>query len=303
MAIVTRLEDRLARRGGRVGSIAEAAGEVRRRAEQDRVAIVAAGLAYYVLLSLIPALVATVAVYSLVRGPAELFRRIESWTVSFPDEVQRLVAGQLLEIAGLTGGRVGASLLVSVLGTFWAASKASRALMSTLNIAYGVDEDRHGARRRGIAVAVAVAAIILTVLGLALVDTGAAASGSWWRTASTVLFWPLVVLAQAASSALAYRYAPNRDPSDPHPVLPGAIVSSTVFVVATGVLGLYVSTTDIGRAYGALGAFVGGGLWLLAISWGLLIGGYVNDVVNDVVDDDDREAPGSRSPVGRGPEG
>ena len=303
MRLLTRLEDRLAGRGGRIGAVAEQARDVRRRAEEDRVAIVASGLAFYVLLSLIPAVVATVAVYSLVRGPADLFRRIESWTVSFPDEVQRLVAGQLLEIAGMTGGRVGLSLLVSILATFWASSKASRAVMSTLNIAYEVDHDRHGARRRGIAVAVAVAGIVLAVMGLALVDTGASTAGSWWRTAATLLFWPLVVLAHAAASALAYRYAPNRDPDDPHPVLPGTIVSSTVFVLASGVLGIYVSTTDIGRAYGALGAFVGGGLWLLAISWGLLIGGYVNDVVNDARDDDRGRPRDSGSRVAAGSEG
>lgn len=303
MRFLERLEDRLARRGGRIGAVAEQAAEVRRRAEEDRVAIVAAGLAFYVLLSLIPAIVATVAVYSFVRGPADLFRRIESWTVDFPDEVQRLVAGQLLEIAGMTGGRVGVSLFVSILATFWAASKASRALMTTLNVAYGVDQDRHGARRRGIAVAVAVAAIILAVMSLAVVDVGASNAGTWWRTASRVLFWPLVVLAQAGASALAYRYAPNREPDDPHPVLPGTIVSSVVFVVASGVLAVYVSTTDISRAYGSLGAFVGGGLWLLTISWGLLIGGYVNDVVNDVVEDGDGRDRAVGSPVAGGSEG
>lgn len=303
MRLLARLEDWLARRGGRVGRLAEQARDVRGRAEDDRVAIVAAGLAFYVLLSLIPAVVATVAVYSLVRGPADLFRRIESWTTSFPDEVQRLVAGQLLEIAGMTGGRVGVSLLVSILATFWASSKASRAVMSSLNIAYRIDDDRQGARRRGIAVAVAVAAIILAVMGLALVDTGAANAGSWWKTASRLLFWPLVVLAQAAASALAYRYAPNRDPDDPHPVLPGTIVSSAVFVVASGALGLYVSTIDIGRAYGALGAFVGGGLWLLAISWGLLIGGYMNDVADEAGGDRDGRDDASGSRVTAGSEG
>lgn len=281
MHLLARLEDRLRARGGRVGTVAEHAQEVRRRAEEDRVAIVAAGLAFYVLVSLIPATVSTVAVYSFVRGPADLFRRIESWTTSFPDEVQRLVAGQLLEIAGMTGGRVGVSILVSVLATFWAASKASRAVMSTMNIAYGVGTDRHGARRRSIAVAVAVAAVILAVVALALVDTGSSTAGSWWSTASRVLFWPLVVLAQAAASALTYRFAPNRDADGGLRVLPGTIVSSTVFVVATVVLAIYVSTADLSRAYGALGAFVGGALWLLALSWGLLIGAYVNDVVED----------------------
>lgn len=273
---LTFVEERLARRGGRARDAAEHTRSIWRRAEEDRVAIVAAGLAFHVLLSIIPAVVATVAVYSWVRDPADLYRRIESWTQSFPDEVQRLLAGQLIEVAGMSGGSVGVSLAVSVLATFWAASKASRAVMSTLNVAYGVDQDRHTVRRRAWSVAVVTAAIILTVMALAFVDTGASTAGNWWSTASSLLFWPGVVLAQAATSALAYRYAPNRGHEQVTRILPGTIVSAAVFVVATAVLAVYVGTADLSRAYGALGAFVGGGLWLLAVSWGLLIGGYVN---------------------------
>lgn len=273
---LTAVEDRLADRGGRIGDLAGHARSIRRRAERDRVAIVAAGLAFYVLLSLIPALVATVAVYSWVRDPADLYRRIESWTRSFPDEVQRLVAGQLIEVAGASGSSMGVGLAVSILATFWAASKAARAVMSTLNIAYDVEGDRHTLRRRGWSVAAASAVIILAVMALALVDTGASTAGSWWSVATSILFWPLVVVAQAVTSALAYRYAPNRDGESVTRVWPGAAVSAAVFVLATGALAIYVSLADISRAYGALGAFVGGGLWLLVISWGLLIGGYVN---------------------------
>lgn len=263
-------------RGGRVGDAARHARSVRRRADEDRVAIVAAGLAFYVLLALIPAVVATVAVYAWVRDPADVYRRLESWTRSFPDEVQRLVTGQLIEVAGMSGTSMGAGLAVSILATFWAASKAARAVMATLNVAYGVDDDRHVLRRRGIAVAVATAVIILTVIALALVDTGASTAGSWWATVSSVVFWPTVVLAQAGMSALAYRYAPNRNGEGDRRVLPGTVVSAVVFVLATAALAVYVATADIGRAYGSLGAFVGGGLWLLAISWGLLFGAYVN---------------------------
>lgn len=276
MRLLTALEERLAARGGRLGDAAEHARSVRRRADEDRVAIIAAGLAFYVLLALIPAVVATVAVYAWIRDPAHLYRRIESWTQSFPDEVQRLVAGQLLEVAGMSGTSMGASLAVSIVATFWAASKAARALMTTLNVAYGVDDDRHTVRRRGVAVAVVTAGIILTVFAVALVDTGASTAGNWWSTVSSLVFWPAVVLAQAAMSALAYRYAPNRDGDVTRRVLPGTVVSAVVFILATAALAVYVGTADLGRAYGSLGAFVGGGLWLLATSWGLLFGGYVN---------------------------
>lgn len=276
MPLIPLIEDRLQARGGRVGDLAERAGSVRRRAEEHRVSIVAAGLAFYVAVSIVPALVATVAVYSWLRTPADLFQRIEVWTDALPEEVQRLLAGQLLEIAGMTGTSVGVSFAGSILATFWAASKMSRALMTTLNIAYGIDERREGGRRRGLAVAVIVAGVIFAAVALAIADLGGTNADSWWSTASTVLFWPLLVLAAAGVAALAYRFGPNRDGDESRAILPGTVVSTVVFAVSSAALAVYAATADVSRAYGALGALVGAMLWLLAIAWGLLIGAYVN---------------------------
>lgn len=276
MPLVHAIEERLRQRGGRVGELAERGRSIRKRAEEHRVSIVAAGLAFYVAVSIVPTLVATVAVYSWLRTPADLFQRIEVWTSALPEEVQRLLAGQLLEIAGMTGAGVGVSFVGSIIATLWAASKASRALMTTLNIAYGIDERREGGRRRGLAVAIVVAGVIFAAVALAIADLGGDTADGWWATASTILFWPLLLAAAAGVSALAYRFGPNRDGDESRAILPGTIVSTVVFAVASAALAVYASTADLSRAYGALGALVGAMLWLLAIAWGLLIGAYVN---------------------------
>lgn len=276
VSLTTTIEHRLRERGGRLGAVARHTQAIRERAERDRVSIVAAGLAFYVALSIVPALVATVAVYSWLRSPSDLFQRIETWTTALPSEVQRLLAGQLLEIAGTTGAGVGISFAGSILATFWAASKASRALMTTLNIAYGLDERRGGGRRRAIAVATVVAGVVFAAVALAIADTGADTAGSWWATAGTLLFWVALLAAAAGVSALAYRFAPNRDGGEVGPVLPGTVVSTVVFAVASVALAVYAATADLSRAYGALGALIGAALWLLVIAWGLLIGAYVN---------------------------
>ncbi len=282
MTTIEHVERRLRDRGGRLGRAAEVASSVRRRAQADRVTIVAAGLAFYTLLSLIPGLVASAALYTWVRDLASLARRIDSWTTAFPDEVQRLLVGQLLEVAGMTGTGAQLTFIVSVLGTFWAASKAARALMQSLNIVHDVEEDRRAAARRGIAVAVTITLVILAVLSLSLFEfTSKAAASTWVGTALDVVFWVCVPIAVAVAAAIAYRYGPNRPDASLQLVSPGVVVTTVVFVLATAALGLYVGVIGVGRAYGALGAFVGGGLWLLAVSWGLLIGAYVNTELGD----------------------
>lgn len=279
--LLSTVEDRLRDRGGRLGHVADHVADIRERAARDRVSIVAAGLAYYIALSVIPALVATVAVYSWLRTPADLFQRIETWSSSLPDEVQRLLAGQLLEVAGQTGTGAGVSFAGSILATFWAASKASRAMMTSLNIAYDVDTDRRALRRRGVAVGVVISAVVLSAVGLALVDTGGNAGDTWWPTVSRLLFWPSLVGVAAGVAALSYRFAPSRETEHIGPILPGVLVSTGVFTVATVALAVYASLADLSRAYGALAAIVGAGIWLLVVCWGLLIGAYVNVEVEE----------------------
>lgn len=276
MQAVEHLERRLRARGGRTGRFADVMEGARRRAREDRVSIVAAGLAFYVLLSAVPALVATVAVYAAVRDVASLVQRLESWTRSFPDEIQRLLVGQLIEVAGTTGVGAGVGFTVSVLATFWASSRAARALMQSLNIVQGNHDGRSTTRRHGIAVAVAIAGVVTAVVVLGLVETGAARSGPWWETATTLLFWPALLLGVGVAAVAAYRYAPSSARAAFTEVLPGALLTVVVFAVATGVVAVYVVTLGIGRAYGALGFFVAVGLWLLTVCWALLVGAYLN---------------------------
>jgi membrane protein len=288
---VTDLLEAAARRADtpRTRRLVAALGRVRQRARRDRVTIVAAGLSFYVLLSAIPALVATVVLFTWVRDAAGLLRRIEAWTVSFPDEIQRLLAGQLLEVAGSAGTGAGVGLAASLVGTLWASSRAGRALMQSLDIVHGIEPARHGPRRRGIAVAVAIAGLVTTVMVLSLVNAGSNQAGGWWETATNILFWPGLLLAVGAGAALAYRYAPSRPRVGLRQTLPGAVLTVLTFGVATVVVAVYVATIGVGDAYGSLGAVVAAGLWLLAVSAALLLGAYLNEEL----------AEGAGAPAGR----
>lgn len=278
--------------GGRLARLVEEIGDVRERAAGDRITIVAAGLSYYLVLAAIPALVATVAIYTWVSDAASLVRRLEMWTTSFPDEIQRLVVGQLLEIAGMAGTGAGLSFVVSVLITFWSASKAGRALMQALNIVHDAEEGRQTARRRAIAVAVAIAGVVGAVIALGIFNAGSERAGGWWSTVTTIAFWPGLLLAVGVLAALAYRFAPSRPAVSLPETVPGALLTVVVFGVATAAMLVYVATIGVGRAYGALGAFVAGGLWLLAVCWALLFGAYLNEELAESTTD-----PGTR---GRG---
>lgn len=280
MPSIETVERDLRERGGWVGRATEVAGDVRTRAQEDRVTIVAAGLAFYGIISIIPATVATAAIYSIIRDPAALSRTAESWTREMPFEVQRLVVGSLLDVANLSGTGSGLAIVGAILVTFWASSRAGKALMQSLNLVYEIEEDRDTLHRRGIAVAVAVTLIILASVGLAFVDTvPKLIDATWWRVSVTVATWALIIAVFAAVSALAYRHGPNRPDAEVRWASPGVLVATVVFAASCLGLFLYVTLVGSSAIYGSLGLPLAFALWLAVVSWGLLIGAYVNVVV------------------------
>src|SRR5829696_1994686 len=64
----------------------------------DDATLLAAGVAFYALLALVPALVALVSVYGLVADPADIQRNVEDALAAAPTEVRDLVSSQLSSI-------------------------------------------------------------------------------------------------------------------------------------------------------------------------------------------------------------
>lgn len=280
MSTIETVERRLRDRGGRLGEWAAVASEVRQRAQEDRVSIVAAGLAFYGLLSVIPAVVATAAIYSTVRDPATMSRQVEGWTREMPFEVQRLVVGSLLDVANLSGTGMGVGIIGALVVTFWASSRAGKALMQALNLVHDIDEDRDALRRRGLAVAGAVTLIVLASVGFGFLDVAPKlVDAAWWRVSVSVFSWLVILTIVAAVSALAYRHGPNRPDAQVPWRSPGVVVATLVFGAATLWLFGYVGLVGSSAVYGSLGLPLAFALWLAVVSWGLLIGAYVNVAV------------------------
>src|ERR1051325_4726453 len=98
----------------------------------------AAQLAYYFLLSLLPALLIHVGLTS-VFPPGVLDRIMLGLGVFTPPDVLTVIQVQLQQIRG--GGHV-SLLTFGALGALWSSSSAMTAIIDTLNRAYGIREAR-----------------------------------------------------------------------------------------------------------------------------------------------------------------
>lgn len=272
------------RRPGRLGEVGRLGARIADRMDEDRALIVSAGLAFYASLSLVPAFVAAVSLYTLVTDPAALVDQAERLTDSTPEEVQRLVISQLLLIADRADAGASLWLVAGLVVWFWSASRFSAALIRAMNTIHGVDSDRGALHRRLFAIGVTVATVVIAVVGLGLGKAGSRAFELDGAVATVlgIVRWPIFFAVAVLGVALTYRFAPDRDDLEFRPGSPGVLLASGVWVLATIIYTLYMTTFGgVSSFYGSFGGLLGLQLWIVVSAFAVVLGAYVNVEVRD----------------------
>jgi membrane protein len=253
-----------------------------KEAKADGVPLLAAGVAFYALLALAPALTAMSGVYGLLADPAEAAGHVRDLLAAAPVEVRELVEEQLATAAERDQGEAALAVLVGTLFALWAASSGVQHLMQAINTAYDEDETRGFVKVRAIALLLSVAAVVflavavavIAVLPAALADT---ALGEPARIAIGILRWPALALAMVVGLGIVYRVAPDRDDPRWRWVGLGSIVATILWLVASGLFSLYAAR--FGKyedTYGALGGVVVVMLWLFLTAYVIVLGAELN---------------------------
>lgn len=252
------------------------------QAKADNVALMAAGVAFFALLALVPALLAIVSVYGLVSDPAEVSSQIDDALSAAPSEVQDLVGAQLTSVTEQSSGGLGLGLALGVVLALWSASGGMKHLMTAINEAYDEEETRGFVALRGTALLLTLGAIafvivavgIITVVPALLEDT---ALGSAARVLVSLLRWPLLGAGLVAGLAVLYRYGPDRDEPRWTWTAPGTLVAVVLWLVASIGFSIYTSNFgSYGETYGSLGAVVVLMLWLMISAATVIIGAEIN---------------------------
>src|SRR5690242_15696340 len=95
---------------------------VRARMNEHSLPLVAAGVAFYALLAVFPAMVAVVTGYALVATPAEIEHQLQPVLSALPTSAATLLVDKLDGLATASGGGLTLGLVVSLLATVWAAA-------------------------------------------------------------------------------------------------------------------------------------------------------------------------------------
>jgi len=254
-----------------------------RQSNEDHLGLIAAGVAFYGFLALIPLLGAMVLAYGLFVDPAEVARHMHALGAMLPADAAKLIDKQLADIVATASSKKGFGLLLALLLSIYGAMKGAGAVVTALNVAYEEEETRgffrttllNGAITVG-AVAVAAAALLAaSVTGFAQ-DLVARLSPT---AAAAIKYLSWVVAAALASWAVAalYRYAPSREHAQWKWLTPGSVVATIGWAAMTTVFGFYAAHFgNYNATYGALGAVVVLLMWLYLSAYILLLGAELN---------------------------
>ncbi|HQZ32766.1 MAG TPA: YihY/virulence factor BrkB family protein [Ilumatobacteraceae bacterium] len=255
---------------------------VRSEAKVDNVPLLSAGVAFYALLALVPAIVAIVSIYGLVADPKQVRAQMLDVLRTAPREVRELVATQLESIASSSSASTIVVVVLGVLAALWSASAGIGHLVDALNVAYDEAETRGAIRRRAMALLFTVGAILFVVVAVGVIGflpalVARANLGAPGRIAIDVVRWTGLLAALLVGVAVLYRYGPDREAPKWRWTSPGALVAAALWLVGSLLFSLYTANfAKYNETYGSLGAVVVVMLWLFLTSLSVIIGAEVN---------------------------
>jgi membrane protein len=255
---------------------------VKTQIKQDRLSIIAAGVAFYGLMAVFPGLVALVGIYGLVADPAQVESHAQMLSGILPPQAAQVIMGQLHDLVSTDRAALGIGAIVGILLALWSASSAVRTLMEALNVAYNEEEDRGFIRFYGTALFLTFGAVLAIIVAIALVVALPAVLNLLGLSSivdmiARVVSWPILALLAIVGFAVVYRYGPSRRSPRWRWVSWGAAVAVALWIVGSALFSLYVTRFgNYNETYGAAGAVVILLMWFLLSSYAILIGAEIN---------------------------
>jgi membrane protein len=275
----------------RVGTWAKVLKKAMMDVVQNHTMAFAAGLSYYFVLSLFPALIALATVVGYLPVP-DLFHQILTLMAQYVPADSMGVVRQIVQ--DVTNSHRGALLSFGLIGTLWTASSGFAGMIEALNVAYNVPETRPYWKTRGLAVLMTfmVGGLLLVALVMMLVGPK---FGEWmagvlhvsflWARIWPMLRWAVSVAFIVLAVETMYFLGPNVKQRFVH-TLSGAVIAVGAWLALSYALGIYFQRfAEFNRTYGALGGAIALMTWLYWSSFVILLGAEINGEVLQVSGD------------------
>lgn len=244
--------------------------------------LIAAGIAFYGLLSLFPGITAAVAVAGVFIQPEMLVENTEEITAMLPDAAERIVMGQLRSVARADNSTLSFAALFALAIALYSASRAVANFIAGLNVIHHQRETRNFFVVKALTVFLTlllIVGLIVAVILIAVLPVIAEVFASFGWIDDLVLFlrWPALFFMGVFGIAVLYRFGPDRGRRDLRWLTPGAVVACALWVLGSYGFSSYVqSFGSYNETFGALGGVIILLTWLWLSAFFVLIGALLD---------------------------
>jgi membrane protein len=246
----------------------------------DRLPMVAGGIAYFLLLSLFPAMGAFVALYGLFADAGMVGEQLQGLAGVLPPDVLQIMADQMARIAGAEKGGLSLAFFGSLLVALWSAMTGVKVLFQGLNVAYHETERRNLVKMNLTALFFTLGLFVFSGIVIGAVIVTPAVLSFWGYNSEQglgLLRWPILLLANVAVMSVLYRYGPSRQLPRWRWVTWGGAFASVLWLFASWAFSWYLANmANYQATYGSLGAFMGFMVWVWLSALVVLLGAEVN---------------------------
>ncbi len=248
----------------------------------DRVTLIAAGVTYFMLLSLFPALGALVALYGFVADPTAIMTHIGFLAGVFPPGSFDLIMNQLTSLTQQATSTRSLAFFGGLLVAIWSANSGMKALFDAMNVAYQEDEKRSLVRLNLLSLGFTFCALVVAIILIAAIGVLPAVLkylwlDDWQEFLARLARWPFIILVFGCGISMIYRYGPSREEAKIRWLSWGVVFSTVLWLVASVLFSFYLENfANYNATYGTLGALIGLMVWVWISVVILIVGAEIN---------------------------
>jgi len=250
--------------------------------QNDRLLALAAGVVFYSVVALFPAIAAGVSSYALFADAATIGKHLSIAADIVPAGALDMLGQEISRIAAKSEGKLTFGFLLGLAIALWSANAGMKAIFDALNIIYDEDEKRSliwlnvdslffticAIAGAGLAIAlVVVFPVLLAAFGLTSLD----------YPIIGYLRWPVMFVLIILGLAVLYRYGPSRRVAKWRWISVGSVFAGLAWLAVSSLFSWYLGNfANYNATYGALGAVVGLMMWMWLSTIVVLVGAELN---------------------------
>ena len=269
----------------------------------NRLLAVAAGVVFYSLLAIFPAVAAFVSLYGLIADASTIDAHLSLASGILPGGAVDILHEQITKLTAKSDAKLSLGFITGLAVALWSANAGMKAIIDALNVVYDEKEKRSFVKLNLVSLLFTFVAILSLMVALAAVVIAPiifsmVGLSTLFSLAIAVLRWPLLLILATVALAAIYRYGPSRREARWQWLSVGSVAAAIGWLISSLLFSWYIANFGAYNAtYGSLGAAVGMMMWMWISAIVILLGAELNAEIEHQTARD--STVGSEKPLGR----